>query len=96
MEEKRYLIADKTFIQRTLVMGQWKQLGTIMRGIAIPSDLNPISLVTALGENLFAVMAVIITEEGLTPRDKDISQLAVEIEYGVTPERPSSHCPFFN
>jgi len=57
-----------------------------MRGIAIPSDLNPISLVTALGENLFAVMAVIITEEGLTPRDKDISQLAVEIEYGVTPE----------
>lgn len=86
MEEKRYSIGDKIFVQRTLVMGQWKQLGAILHGIAIPSDLNPVSLVTALGNNLFSVMAVILTEEGRTPQGKDIPRLSGEIEYGITPE----------
>ena len=86
MEEKRYEIGDKIYIQRTLVLGQWKQLGGIMQGIAIPGDLNPISFVAALGDNLFSFMAVILTEEGRTPQGKDIPGLATEIEYGITPD----------
>jgi len=86
MEEKRYNISDKIYVQRTLVLGQWKELGAILKEVAIPNDITPISLVRALGNNLFAVMAVILTEEGRTPQGKDIPQLAVEIEYGITPE----------
>jgi len=86
MEEKKYEIGDKAYVQRTLVLGQWKELGAILKNIAIPNDINPISLVTSLGNNLFAVMAVILTEDGRSPRGKNIPQLAEEIEYGITPE----------
>lgn len=86
MEEKRYAIGEKTFVQRTLVLGQWKQLGAILKDVAIPHDTTPVSLVTALGDNLFAAMAVVLTEEGRSPQEKDIPALAAEIEFGITPE----------
>lgn len=85
MEDKHYNIGGKVFEQRTLVLGQWKELGTILREIAIPIDITPVSLVRSLGNNLFAVMAVILTEEGKSPQGKDLASLAVEIEWGISP-----------
>lgn len=86
MEEKKYEIGGKTYIQRKLVLGQWKELWAILENCAIPNDINPISLVTSLGNNLFPILAVILTEEGLPLQGKDIQTLAGEIEYGITPE----------
>lgn len=86
MEIKKYEIGDKIFIQKPLVLGQWREIGDILKEIAIPRDINPISLITSLGNKLFAVLAVILTEEGRSPRGKDIPQLAEEMEYGITPK----------
>ncbi len=35
---------------------------------------------------MFQALAVIVTEEGKSPKNKDIDALADEIEFGVTPE----------
>lgn len=86
MEPKKYTIGDKIFIQKTLVLGQWKELGAIINDLRIPGDLNPASLVGALGSNLFAVLAIVLTEDGKPLKGKDIPALASEIEYGITPE----------
>lgn len=86
MELKKYTIGDKIFIQKKLVLGQWKELRTILDEIIIPGELTPISLVQALGSNLFIVLAIVLTEEGKSPRGKDLAALADEIEYGITPD----------
>lgn len=86
MEEKRYEIGGKTYVQRPLVLGQWRQLNDVTKEVILPKDLNVKNLIMAFGNRLFHVLAVIITEEGKSPRDKDLAALAEEIEFGVTPE----------
>jgi len=86
MELKKYTIGDKIFIQKKLVLGQWKELRAILDEIKIPVELTPLSLVQSLGSNLFVVLAIVLTEDGKSPRGKDLAALADEIEYGITPD----------
>lgn len=86
MEFKKYTIGDKIFIQKKLVLGQWKELRAILDEIIIPGELTPISLVQALGSNLFMVLAIVLTEEGKSLRGKDLAAIADEIEYCITPD----------
>jgi hypothetical protein len=86
MEEKKYQIGDKIYIQRPLVLGQWRQLNEVAKEVILPDNLDVKSLLAAFGSRLFSALAVIVTEEGRSPRDKDIESLAGEIEFGVTPE----------
>jgi len=86
METKKYTIGDKIFIQKKLVLGQWKELRAILDEIIIPGELTPLSVVQALGQNLFIALAIVLTEEGKSPRGKDLAVLADEIEYGITAE----------
>lgn len=87
MEERKYEIGDKIYIQRPLVLGQWRQLGPILQEISLPAgDISPASLVSALGQHFFDVLAIILTPEGASLRNKDIPSLAAEIEFAVMPE----------
>ncbi len=86
MEFKKYTIGDKIFMQKKLVLGQWKELRNILDEIIIPGELTPLSLVNALSSNLFIALAIVLTEEGKSPRGKDLAALADEIEYGITAE----------
>lgn len=85
MEEK-YTIGDKIYVQKKLVLGQWRELKDALKGIVIAGDLSPVNLLTALGDNLFLVLAIVLTEEGHSPRGKDLPALADDIEYGITPD----------
>lgn len=80
---KEYDINGRTFVQKPLVMGQYKQLLQILDGIVLPEQLTLASLLDALGGRLYAAIAVAITEKGCSPRDKDIGALAAELEWSA-------------
>lgn len=86
MEEIKYTIGNKIFVQRQLVLGQWRELSNALKNVVISGELTPSKLVRALGDNLFIVLAIVMTEEGKSLRGKDLPVLAEEIEYGITPE----------
>jgi len=86
MEERKYEIGGKTFIQRPLVLGQWRQLKELMRSVVLPVNLDPGALITAFGSHFFTALAIVLIEEGKTAKDKDLNALAAEIEFGILPE----------
>jgi hypothetical protein len=83
----KYEIGGKTYVQRTLVLGQTRQLLGVVRFIKLPGDLEIRSLIEALGPHLPGVLAVVLTEEGKSPRDKDLEVLAAELEFSITLEQ---------
>ncbi len=86
MSEYKYEIGDKTYIQKPLVWGQITQLTTLLQDIEIPEDINVQSMVLILGGKLPQALSICLTEEGKSPRDKDIQKLASEIEYEIEAE----------
>jgi len=83
--EFTYTIGGKTYVQRPLVLGQWRQLIPLLAGIALPANPGVEDLLFALGESIERIAAVVLTEEGASPKDKDIAALAAELEYSLTP-----------
>jgi hypothetical protein len=82
---KKYQIGGKTYIQKKLVLGQVRQLVEHLDGISFPADLNfdfP-GLITVLGDKLPIALAICLTEEGKSPRDKDIAALAGELDFSI-------------
>ena len=92
---KTYYIGGKTYEQRPLVLGQVKQLLAVTEGVAIPRmiDLsgniavNMVELVYLMGDRLPEAMAVVLTEQGTAPRDKDLQALAGELRWAVLPDQ---------
>lgn len=80
---KEYDISGRAFVQRPLVLGQLQQLLRILDGIALPDPLTLASLLDALGGRLYSAIAVVITEKGCSPRDKDVESLAAELEWAI-------------
>lgn len=87
MDERRYVIGEKTYIQRPIVLGQLRQLLNLLQGIVIPKDVNTMGLIAALGDKLSQAIAIILTPEGMKLKDKDIKKLATEIEFEISLER---------
>lgn len=86
MQEKEYAIGGKTYIQRPLVIGQVKQMAGILGGLQIPRNGSVSELIDILGAKLMPAVAVVLTENAKSPRDKDIEALAAELEFTMTPE----------
>jgi hypothetical protein len=80
---KEYTIDGKTYIQKPLVGGQTQQIVRLMKGIAFPEDLRIDTLIDVLGDQLYAVIAVVITEKGCFPKDKDIASLAADLKWTI-------------
>ena len=80
---KEYDINGRAFVQRPLVLGQIQQLLRVLDGIALPDPLTLASLLDALGGRLYSAIAVVITEKGCSPRDKDLEALAAELEWSA-------------
>lgn len=76
-----YDIDGRIFVQRPLVLGQIQQLLRVLDGLALPETLTLASLLDALGGRLYAAIATVITEKGCSPRDKNIEELAAELEW---------------
>lgn len=73
---KKYVVGDKTFIQKAVVWGQVKQLIGEIEGVELPSDLTPQTVMTLLEEKLPRLIAIVLTVEGQSAKDKDIDELA--------------------
>jgi hypothetical protein len=80
-----YEIGGRTYTQRPLVLGQVRQLvehlGQIDFSPAMAFDF--VGLLDTLGDLLPVALAIVLTEDGAHPRDKDIAAVAREFEFTV-------------
>lgn len=83
MEEKRYRIGEKIYVQRPMVLGQLRQLFGVLKGVSIAVPIDAINLIAVLGERLPRALAIVLSPEGVHPKDKDLEALALEIEYAI-------------
>jgi len=85
---KKYPIGGKTYIQKKLVLGQVRQLIEHLDGISFPADLNFdfTGLIAVLGDKLPIALAICLTEEGKSPRDKVIAAAAEELDFSIDTE----------
>lgn len=82
----KYQIGDKTYVQKKLVLGQWRQLLDLLKGLSIPQDLGAREIVPVFGDKLSHALAIVLTEEGKHVRNKDMIALASELEFAIEPE----------
>ena len=79
MSEKKlfeYEIGDTKFTQQPLVWGQIKQLKNLLSGTKFTGDLNVMSIIDVLEDKLPAAVAIVLREEGKSPKEKDTEALA--------------------
>lgn len=84
--EYKYQIGSKTYVQKALVLGQWRQLLHLMKGLSIPQNIDTAGVVSAFGDKLSYALAIVLTEEGKRVQDKDINALASQLEFEIAPE----------
>ncbi len=89
MAEFKYQIGGKTYIQKPLVLGQVKQLNALLDGMVIPKDISVSGLIKLLGDKLPLALAIVLTEKGKHPKDKDIEALAKELEFEIDADTTS-------
>lgn len=82
----RYLIGDKTYIQKPLVLGQWRQLLDLFKDLQIPHEFDVCKIMSVLGDKLSHALAIVLVEEGKSIRDRDIAAIASQIEFEISPE----------
>jgi len=81
-----YKIAGKVYIQNPLVLGQVRQLMHLLEGLKIPRGIDTLGLIAILGDKISQAIAIVITLEGTSPKEKDISVFASEIEFELSPD----------
>jgi len=85
--KKEYKIGDKTYFQKKLVMGQVYQILNLLKDINLPADPTAINLITALGDKLAEAIAIVLQESTVPLKDKNVGQLANDIEFEMDPEQ---------
>jgi len=83
-KETQYSFGGKVYRQGALVMGQVKQLLTVLNGAGLTDIADPFAIIRDLGDRMPRALAVVLTPEGVSPRDKDIETLAKELEFAMT------------
>ncbi|NPU85554.1 MAG: hypothetical protein HPY65_13840 [Syntrophaceae bacterium] len=86
MEPMQYEIGDKVYVQKPLVLGQIRQLLETLIDFRIPAEFTSAELINLLGSRLPAVLAVVLTEKDRSPKGKDLSAFADELEFTVSAE----------
>ncbi len=84
---KTYEIDGETYELRPLVFGQWRQLNSVIDGIPMPMEITPRSMIVAFADKLHLILAVILTEKGKSPGDKDLDKLAHHLEFRMSEEQ---------
>ncbi len=81
-----YEIGGKKYFQRPLVLGQIMQLIGLLKGLAIPKDIDVLGLVSMLGERLCPAIAIVLSSDEVSLKDKDIATVEAEIKFVISPE----------
>lgn len=79
----KYIIDGKTYIQKPLVLGQIRQLIGHLKGLEIKPGSSGVGIVFELGDQLPAALAIVLVEEGKSPKREmeEIKQFSEELEY---------------
>ncbi len=85
--EFEYRIGDKTYVQRTLVLGQIEQLSGIIEGLEITGDMKAEDILLALKDRVGDALGIILCEKGQKLIDKDLEAFARELRFAVEPEQ---------
>lgn len=93
--EYTYEFGGKTYIQRPLVLGQLRQLLKVLKNVEIPGDATALGLIEAFGDKIQDVLAVVLTEQGTSLKDKNLTALADDLAFSVTPETAFQVCEDF-
>lgn len=88
-EKKQYKIGDKTYLQKTLVYGQIRQILGIVRKINFGKkgekiEFTVTDLINLLGDGILNFISILLIPSDSTPKDKDNSKIAKEIEWEIT------------
>lgn len=78
--EHKYVINGKTYVQRPLVLGQIPQLQRVLQDVDLPADIDSSDIISLMGDKLPEALAVVLTEEGTSPKDKDVAALGKEFQ----------------
>jgi len=81
-----YEIGGRKFVQKALVLGQVKQLISVIRGTVIPSVISSQSLVIALGDKVSEVLAIVLSEEGVSLKNKKTKEVQELLEENLSIE----------
>jgi hypothetical protein len=82
-----YEIGGRKFVQKALVLGQVKLLITTIKGVTLPRDATPASLVIALGDKVSDVLAIVLSEEGIPLKNKKLRDVQDLIEEHLSIEQ---------
>lgn len=88
MNEKRYTVNGKVYIQRPLVLGQLKQLFTVMEDLRIPSVLDATAVIAAIsgqGPAVSRFLAVVLIPDGIDVAQKDLEAMAGDLNEFTVP-----------
>jgi hypothetical protein len=84
--KKEYTFDGKIWLQQTLKIGQYRQIISLLEGIEVPDNLDAGSLLLALKDKIHLALAIILNPEGISLKDKNIDELALELEFTLYPE----------
>lgn len=85
--EFKYEIGGRVFYQKPLVLGQVKQLISVIKGLVLPFNLNVASLVIALGDKAPEAIAILMVEEGVSLKKKKVSEVQELLEENLSIEQ---------
>lgn len=85
-KEQKYQIGGRTYVQRPLVLGQWQQLMDVAATVQLPAVLDMTAMTIALGKKIQDALAVILTEEGQKPENKDLAEVAKHLQFNIDGE----------
>lgn len=85
-EKYKYEIGGVVFWQEKLRLGQINQLISLLKEVNIPTEATAINLITALGDKLSLAIAIVLHKPDVNLKDKDIREIAGEIEFEMSPE----------
>lgn len=83
---KTYEIGGKRYHQKPLVLGQISQIVDILKDLSIPANISPAGVLALMGDRLPRALAVALTPEGVSIKDKDLHAIASEIAFGMEAE----------
>jgi len=86
--DKKYPVGEKTYIQRPLVLGQVEQLIEHLKGLKFPKTFDLVGIQESLGEKIYLALAIILVEEGKSPKRTldELETIADEIHWTIRPE----------
>ena len=79
----KYEFGGKTYIQEMLVWGQVRQLASILKGIKFEGQMTVGVVIDILGDTLPSAIAIVLTEEGTSLKDKDFESMAKDFEFSL-------------